>query len=379
MIIFNHSFDCMDMLSPLDGSWDFYPFDSYQPDEMCFFDIETTGLSPQTSNVYLIGAGFYEGSEFKVVQWFADDYNSEKKIIKEFLKFIGSYKVLFQYNGNTFDIPYIRWKCARHKLDCSVFDELVNVDLFAKLRKFGDMLGLENKKLISFEHFIGLNRDDTFNGGELIEVYAQFMQDRFLKKDSELLLHLLLLHNYEDITGLSQVAVLLVLREFNKLPVSYKSVDVSQGFLTVTYECKVPYDFSFQVESFKKKTNVDVMSPVECRISDGKITLFIPISKKTLKYYFNDYREYYYMIEEETVMHKSVALYADSSVRRKAKKQECFVTHEGRFIPVKKSGCFSKDYHLFKEDYTSKEYYIDVDDAVAHAGDFFTTYFSQIF
>ena len=317
-------------------------------------------------------------------------YNSEKTIITEFLKFISSYKVLFQYNGNSFDIPYIKWKCTRHKLDCSVFDELVHIDLFSKLRKYGDMLGLENKKLISFEHFIGLKRDDTFNGGELVDVYAEYMQYRFLKKDSELLLHLLLLHNYEDITGLSQIAVLLILREFNRLSVSYKSVDVSAGFVTVTYECKSPYDFSFVIESFKKgskKATDSIISiiekpaienPIECSISDNTITLFIPVFNRSLKYYFNDYNNYYYMIEEGEVMHKSVAQYADPSVRRKAKKQECFVTHEGRYIPVRKSGCFSKDYHLFKEEYVSKEYFIDIEDATKNADEFFMTYYRQL-
>ena len=84
------------------------------------------------------------------------------------------------------------------------------------------------------------------------------------------------------------------------------------------------------------------------------------------------------MIEEETVMHKSVAIYTDSSVRRKAKKSECFVENDSLYIPVRKHGCFSKEYHVFKESYTSKDYYVEVNDALMKNKGFFELYFTQI-
>lgn len=370
MKTYTHSFDCHTMISPTNEKWDFFPYDSYQLEEICFFDIETTGLSPQTSNVYLIGLGYYEDDSFKVIQWFANDYNSEKEMILSFLNYIQSYKVLMQYNGNTFDIPYLKWKCDRHRIDASILNDVRHIDLFSLLRRFGDMLGLENKKLKTFEHYIGLDRDDTFNGGELVDVYAEYMANRFLGDEkNDMLLNLLLLHNYEDVTGLSQVSVLMFLREINRLEVKYigHETAASNDYLIVRYSCKVPYNCT-----------VNLKKNVICTFVDDTIILKIPIVRCSMKYFFENYKEYYYMTVEEKIMHKSVAIYADASVRRKAKKSECFVEHDGYYVPVNKHGCFSNDYHVFKEDYTSKDYYILLDDWSGNEGAFFEKYFSQI-
>ena len=376
MQIYVHEFECKDMVSPIGETWDFYPYNEYELEEICFFDIETTGLSAATSNIYLIGAGYYEKEKgiFKVVQWFADDYNSEKDMLKEFLGFLKKYKVLFQYNGNTFDIPYVRTKCKRHRIDCSILQELKHVDLYVSLRKYAGMLGLENKKLKSFEKYIGLDREDEFDGGALIDVYVEYVHNKILRKENEPLLHLLLLHNYEDITGLSQVAALLYLKELGNMKVNYEYSELSEddSMLDICYKGLFPSECEFVADG-----------NIECVCTNKDVRISVPIKTDLLKYYFSDYKDYYYMIEEDTVMHKSVAVYADSSVRRKAKKAECFVKKEGNYLPVKKQGCFSDKYHIFKKEYTSKEYYIDIDEINQFGEDekviFYEKYFLQLF
>ena len=219
MITYTHSFNLKEMISP-DKSWNFYPYNTYELSQICYFDIETTGLSADTSNIYLIGVGSYTDSDtFTVIQWFADDYNSEKNILKEFLEYIKQFDIIIHYNGSTFDIPYINKKCKRHAVNPSALNEMKNLDIYHALRKYAALLQLPDKKLKSFERYVGLNRDDTFNGGELIEVYAEYIQNIYLRKENDKLLKLLLLHNYEDITGLSQVASLLFLKEIGKIPV----------------------------------------------------------------------------------------------------------------------------------------------------------------
>lgn len=59
-----------------------YPF--HQPlEQIAFFDIETTGLSPKTSSIYLIGVMHYNSHKqsWQITQWFADDYQSEEPIL----------------------------------------------------------------------------------------------------------------------------------------------------------------------------------------------------------------------------------------------------------------------------------------------------------
>lgn len=102
MITYTHSFNLKEMISP-DKSWNFYPYNTYELSQICYFDIETTGLSADTSNIYLIGVGSYTDSDtFTVIQWFADDYNSEKNILKEFLEYIKQFAIIIQFCKNVY-------------------------------------------------------------------------------------------------------------------------------------------------------------------------------------------------------------------------------------------------------------------------------------
>ena len=50
-----------------------YPLDRIGPKEqLLFFDIETTGFSGDTSQLYLIGCVYHDGFGWKLIQWFAD-------------------------------------------------------------------------------------------------------------------------------------------------------------------------------------------------------------------------------------------------------------------------------------------------------------------
>lgn len=371
MQIYMHKFACDDMISPFGGRWDFYPYNEFDLEDICFFDIETTGLASAASNIYLIGAGYYDKTqkEFNVIQWFADDYDSEKEMLERFVSFADGYKILLQYNGNSFDIPFVRAKCKNHKVDFGVIEKKKHLDIYVALRKYAKPLGLEKKKLKSFEKFIGIEREDEFDGGALIEVYVEYMHNKIMRKENEPLLQLLLLHNYEDIAGLSQVSVLLFLRELGDMHVIFERAELSDdGTVRLIYSGNFPYDCSFTVEG-----------NIGCQCSQSCIALSVPVKNDTLKYYFADYKDYYYMIEEGNVIHKSVAVYTEPSVRRKAVKSECFVTKTGQFLPVKKPGCFSDKMHIFREDYTSKEYYVEMSERLFNDRIFFEKYFAQLF
>lgn len=384
MTTYTHTFPLSDMISPCGSNWDFYPYNEYSPNEICFFDIETTGLSADTANIYLIGAGYYEDESFDVIQWFADDYNSEKDMLINFMEFLNSYKVIMHYNGSSFDIPFIQKKCRYHSVSCEPLAGLKSVDLYTSLRKYAALLNLPNKKLKSFEKYVGFCRNDTSNGGELINVYAEYMQNTFIMqnatcpiKENEMLLKMMLLHNCEDITGLSQVASLLFLKDLNKLSVTVKDVSYSDedSYLKVEYVCRLPGNYNFS-------SNIpiaDTDKVINFSFVDDRMILTIPVFMTTLNYYFTDYKDYYYMTEEHTVMHKSIAIYADSSVRRKAKKSECFVSKEGLFLPVIKSGCFSSDRHIFRKNYTSKDYFIEYDEKMLSDTEWLITYYRQLF
>ena len=62
-----------------------YPLDRIGPlKDLLFFDIETTGFSGETSQLYLIGCTYFDGFGWKLIQWFADTRQAEKELLDPF-------------------------------------------------------------------------------------------------------------------------------------------------------------------------------------------------------------------------------------------------------------------------------------------------------
>ena len=81
-------------------------------DEDCiFFDIETTGFSPATSNIYLIGCLRKKGDQLIIDQFFAESKEDEKAVLAAFIELLNQYQTIISFNGIGFDIPFIKAKC----------------------------------------------------------------------------------------------------------------------------------------------------------------------------------------------------------------------------------------------------------------------------
>ena len=53
----------------------------------------------------------------------------------------------------------------------------------------------------------------------------------------------------------------------------------------------------------------------------------------TRKYFFPNYKDYYYLPLEDQAIHKSVGTYVDKEHREKAKASNCYKKKEGIFLP----------------------------------------------
>ena len=73
-----------------------------------FYDIETTGLGRNSSFLYLIGAVCYESGSWQLYQWLAPDFREEKALLEVFSEFIKNFSCTIQYNGDSFDQPYLQ-------------------------------------------------------------------------------------------------------------------------------------------------------------------------------------------------------------------------------------------------------------------------------
>ena len=70
-----------------------------------------------------------------------------------------------------------------------------------------------------------------------------------------------------------------------------------------------------------------------------------------MKYFYDDYKDYYYLPREDKAIHKSIALYVDKDFREKAKASNCYTKKDGVFIPLYKD-IFTP---IFRRNYEDKK------------------------
>lgn len=318
-------------------------------DKSVFFDIETTGFSPKTAHLYLIGCVYKPADKDTLYlrQWFLEDVNYEKELIIEFMEFIKDYKYLITFNGNGFDIPFLQNKIAGYKLlyDINCFE---SIDIFKEAYKVRKLLKLQNLKQKSIEEFFGIYREDKFSGGDLISVYSAYLEnhDERLKK-------VLLLHNLEDIKAMP-----LLLNIFTYTDIFKEKFDVNS--------CEI---MTIEGKNYKKEFIIQgkLHSKINSRVSFGfgeyyftaygdTFKFKVDIYTGGLKYFYKEYKDYFYLPNEDRAVHKSVAFFVDKNFRTKAKAANCYSKKTGNFIPQPSE--IMEPY--FKIEYNDKTTYVEL-------------------
>ena len=296
------------------------------------FDIETTGLSAASSIIYLIGAIEIKKDRLVFRQWFAEGPSDELKVLESFLNFLPDRACLVSFNGRGFDVPFISKRCKNYNIPCYL-PQLPDIDLYRALAPLKDYFGMNSRKLVSYEKLIGLDREDKYNGGELIEVYKEYVGKRkFAPEEAERLMEMLLLHNEEDICDMVPVTALLTYIDLLNADIeNISGVSVNNENSEVIIETGLCSDFPI---SFEKKLATKPGLPMINIETVGRCAkIHIPVFNGRLKHYFEDYKDYFYLPDEDTAIHKSIAESVDSSHRVQATKATAYTWANGSFIP----------------------------------------------
>lgn len=291
-----------------------------------FFDIETTGFSPAHSQIYLIGCACRRGTSIYVDQFFASSREEEAEILQLFIEKLKEYSTLISFNGIGFDIPFLKAKCDANHMEEN-FSEKNYLDIFKSLSGIKPLLKLPNYKQKTIETFLDIQREDPFFGGDLINVYYEYQK----KRDPDQL-QMLLLHNYEDLMGMTDLLPILSYLEIFHGQYSivessigtYSSLEGNtQKELTITLQndYPVPKRVSLQKQGFYFTSKND------------STKIRIPVFSGELRYFYPDYRNYYYLPEEDMAVHKSVATFVDRKYRETARASNCYNRKSGDFLP----------------------------------------------
>lgn len=345
-----------------------YPLESLAPVEnILFLDIETTGFLSGSSSIYMIGTAFFDGENWCVKQFFASDNDEEATLLETFLDFAKNYKFLVHFNGNTFDLPFINAKAQKYGITNTIAN-LRGIDIYKRIAPYKSLLKLPDCKQKTIEKFMGINREDEFSGGELIQVYQEY-----LSTHSYELYQTLLLHNSDDMKGMLEVVSVLSYSELFNKPLKatrvsanyYKDMnglDRSELVIEISLPGVLPRPVSFMGQGchFKGESQTG--------------TLIVPIYEEELKYFYANYKDYYYLPLEDIALHKSIASYVDKEFREDAKKENCYTRKMGSFLP-QWAVLVSP---FYKRDYLSEDLFFELTDEVKKNRELFNQYASHV-
>jgi len=141
------------------------------PDQMLFFDLETTGLG--SSPLFLIGAMTWDTDGLLVRQFFARDYSEERAALGLFLELAGPKRLLVSFNGKSFDLPFVRVRSAANGVACRL--DPAHLDLLHVARRtWGGRL--PDCRLQTLERIIcGRVRRDDIPGHLIPDAYHDYV------------------------------------------------------------------------------------------------------------------------------------------------------------------------------------------------------------
>lgn len=332
-----------------------------------FYDIETTGFSAKFNKIYFIGCAYHRDEQLTVTQFFSESDEDEGEVLDAFLSLCEEFDTTISFNGLMFDLPFIRQRCQKLCIS-EKLTEMAHLDIYKQAKSLKNLLKLDSLKQKSIEMFLGLNREDLYNGGELINVYQMYQKDRDAEK-----LRLLKLHNCEDVLGMIDLLPILAYEKLTEGRFAVTEYDIR--------DCR-EYDGSTSRELY---FTLRLNYPLPRRISYGKEDIYLVADGSSasirvklfcgeLKYFYPNYRDYYYLPQEDMAVHKSVAAYVDSEFRVKAKADTCYSRKRGCFLPQYREVLTPS----FRADYRDKYSYVELTEEFAASEELQKAYVEQL-
>ena len=122
---------------------------------------------------------------------------------------------------------------------------------------------------------------------------------------------------------------------------------------------------------------MDILKGKEVNVEDAENdegTIKVPIYDEELKYFYSNYKDYYYLPTEDLAMHKAVASYVDKEHRVQATASTCYTRKYSSYLP--QWDVLVEPF--FKREYKSKELFFELTDEIKKDRRLFSAYASHI-
>ncbi|MDY3919965.1 MAG: ribonuclease H-like domain-containing protein [Candidatus Limivivens sp.] len=277
------------------------------PGQICFLDIETSGYARKNARLCYAGCIIPEEKTWSVHQWIPEIREEEADLYRTLADFLKPWPLLAHFGGTSFDLPFLKKKWTSLGI-ASDLSQKESLDFYRILKPFQKLWNLEHMDQKTLENFLGLSRSPEDN----------------------------------DLTMLPRLIPLLAFR------------DLAEGKFRAVSARPLFTENTFQIQIELKLT-----SPLPAAVSHLYPHFYMKAEKdtaqllvyglcQTLKYFFKDYKNYYYLPMEDQAIHKSVAAYVEKENREPAKASTCYTKKSGCFLPQPAplfSPSFRSDYH----------------------------------
>ncbi len=340
------------------------------PARSLLLNIETTGLSPHTSFIYMIGMAWQTSDgcdtwNFRclLVQSRRDEYlllNYLYQLLHELHEFSTNdrnFEHIITCGGHSFSIHFIeeRWANYSNTENSDLFADCIHVDIQKELAPYKDFFHFDNMKKATLEAFIGYERHADLSAKKMIALYEDWershddsLQLHFLthhQEDMTALIHLLQLRSYVQFwNGLFKSPCTWHLTEYspdsddeNNVSVCYNPTQTCLFYVPLILP--IPKPLSYQI------------GDIHVKLDTHQACLQVPLFNGRLKYFLSvPVKDYYYLPTEDQAIHRSVARFVDKKHRQKATPETCYTTRSGLFLPTTDSELtpyFQKEYRSF--------------------------------
>ena len=276
------------------------------PQNILFYDIETTGLSPDRDEVYLIGAAVQKDGGYEYIGFFSESPEDEPAVLSAFANLCKECSCMVMYNGTTFDHPFLTKRYNLYGLPDPLRKK--ELDLYKAYRPLKPLLGLKSMRQSTLEACTGIERKYP-NGKAGITLYKAYQKDKDPIKQK-----ILVGHNIEDIEGMLHITSFASYLQYQEARFRSTNAAPQNEKILFQIETDLPIPKPFTFENPHIKTEGET----------HKAKVWIPTNADKLKQYYPDYKNYDYIPAEDTAMTRSVSRFLDKSLRKAATPETCY-------------------------------------------------------
>jgi uncharacterized protein YprB with RNaseH-like and TPR domain len=168
------------------------------PEELIFFDTETTGLSGGAGSViFLMGTARCEDGDLVAEQLFLSDFPGEEEFLHAVKTRFSGRGAYVSYNGKAFDSRLLASRFIMNRIPFQLGHQ---IDLLHLARRFWRPLTGDCSLKTVENRILGLNREVDVAGEDIPLVYLEFLRTGALG-----LLPVVFQHNLTDVTSLARI------------------------------------------------------------------------------------------------------------------------------------------------------------------------------